>query len=72
MRKLGFLAALLAAGLAASGKSLTRDDAAELLMSSETAGKAVRDALDRALPNAKGPKTDPRKAARKGGTGRKS
>jgi hypothetical protein len=74
MAKLGFVAALLVAGLARGGVELDRVAAAEMLMVNPAVRVAVGEALDRALPKEREDEAavDPPKAARKAGTGTKS
>lgn len=69
LAKLGMTAELLRAGLG-DGEDLTREAAAEILMTNSAARGAVIAALDRALP--KGDAKNPPKAARKSGTGKSS
>lgn len=75
LTRLGVLAALLIAGvMRGSGQELSRAEAAEMLMVNPAARDAVMLALERALPDQKegADKSDPPKAARKGGTGKRS
>lgn len=77
LKRLGVLAALLMAGVKSGCEiSLSRSEAADLLLANDAAREAVMTALERALPDSEAPsgsaEKNPTKAARnKAGTGKK-